>query len=192
MSIVKNKIIYTNKTNRIPTAREVIKDIISFKINIILIGSEAGKIYGLCDSLKDIDFLANNSTENTEKLFNYLKNFFDIHDINEFNKLDRIFLNTMDKPVEIFINPNFIGCNYDILKNNSHYITFYGSLVSLINIKDYIKYCVEYAISNNLSYTDKNSFFYPLSQEKINKYLSIMKQYNKLSLNLDQRYKDFV
>ena len=170
-------IIHKNKTFNVPSIPEIISSLIAYNIDVILVGSEAGQLHGLCYSTKDIDFLLNTSEENMFKLYTFLKQYFTINNYEEFLKVDRIILLTLDnKPIELFKKlvdeENKIDfLTFETIHQNFDYLSFYNMQVKVINVQDYISYIEKYA--NHF----KNM---PEHQEKYLKYQQILQNYSKM------------
>lgn len=152
---------YTNNTFNVPTNKEIITSLCFHKVDLILVGGEAGKLYNLCDSKKDIDFVLYNSKTNMQKLHNYLSTVFRIS-YEELTNLSRIKLVTKEKPIEFFKNSwlvDFEDCNKRV-----KYFEYYGNNIKVIDIEDYVSYIIVYlkhiqdnidTVTNKQKYLDK-------------------------------------
>ena len=161
-----------------PSVHEIISELNKYKLDIMLIGSEAGKIYKLCDSTKDIDFIVHPSKENTIKLFSYLQHNFEFNDMFEFNALEQIVLrNIENKNIELIKNPFCLSImfniqNYDTLKQNAKKIKYYDTYTDIISLEDYIdsiKRSIDYPC-----YRDNPEF-----NNKMLKYNTILDNFNR-------------
>lgn len=169
--------IYKNNTFNVPTTEEIITSLCHHNIDIILIGSEAGKLYNLCDSVKDIDFMINTSEENMKKMFVYLQQFFPIKNYQEFFELDRIVLRSLDrKPIEFIKKSNFV--TFESIISNTETFEYYNNQIRVINIHNYIEYIKKFKsyLQENLSnYKNKDKII-----KKIHKYTTLINNYNQL------------
>jgi hypothetical protein len=159
--------VYKNKVKLIPSIEEVISSLRSFDINFILIGSEVGKIYNLCEFTKDIDLLIDPSTKNFKKLYRYLKQHFNIN-FKSLCALDRIVLVVKEKTIEIFIR-DALFVDYDFNKKNHITEKFFNNIVTILPEEEYInsvKKCIIYHISKQ-------------NLESASKYINILNKYNK-------------
>jgi hypothetical protein len=184
--------IYKNKTWNILSIEEIISLLNKHQVNCILIGSEAGQIYNLCESTKDIDFMLDTSQENMLRLFNLLSEFFTLN-FEEFLSLNRIVIRTLDKkPIEfIFDFPisESEHINFQKIKNNENEIDFYGNRVKIISEKDYIDYITKltnylqqtYNISNE-SHVDFTKMPKSKYEIKVHKYNNIINLYKNRNL----------
>jgi hypothetical protein len=159
--------IYKNKTKLILSVEEVISSLRSFDVNFVLIGSEVGKIYNLCEHTKDIDLLINPSITNFKKLYRYLKQYFNIN-FKSLYALDRIVLVVKEKTIEIFIR-DALFVDYNFSKKNHITHKFFNNVVTILSEEEYIhsvKKCIMYHISEQ-------------SLESASKYINILNKYNK-------------
>jgi hypothetical protein len=159
--------IYKNKTKLILSVEEVISSLRSFDVNFVLIGSEVGKIYNLCEHTKDIDLLINPSITNFKKLYRYLKEYFDIN-FKSLYSLDRIVLLVKEKTIEIFIH-DALFVDYNFNKSNQIKHAFFNNIVTILSEGEYIdsvKKCIIY-------HTSKQNL------ESASKYINILNKHNK-------------
>jgi hypothetical protein len=106
---------------------------------MILIGSEAGQIYKLCNSKKDIDFLIDPNKQNLFKIYQFLQHYFDYNDFKNVMLLDNIRLKTNEKKyIELLKNPDLLSYK-DIVKNTTKH-TYFGQTIPVISEYDYIRY----------------------------------------------------
>jgi hypothetical protein len=177
--------IYKNKTWNTPSIAEIISLLNKHQVNCILIGSEAGEIYNLCESIKDIDFMLDTSEENMLRLFNLLSEFFTLN-FEEFLSLNRVVIRTLDKkPIEfIFDFPisESEHINFQKIKNNENEIDFYGNRVKVISIQDYVDYITKLSnylpIEKSIINTKIPESKYDIKIQKYNHAINLYKQRN--------------
>ena len=172
--------IYKNKTRLVPSIEKLIKLLNAHNIDMILCGSEAGNIYGLCSSTKDIDFILNEEINNKKRMFFMFKEFFDISSFEDFKEIKRIKIITLDKKhIEFFtsIEKDIIGITEDFqnIKDRSRKIKFYDSDINVVDIKDYITMIQNYKIYLESLMLDQYT-------DKIQKYNDIIMSYKKSCL----------
>lgn len=174
--------IYKNKTHSIPTIEKFIGLLKAYHVDMILCGSEAGYIYGLCNSIKDIDFILNDEINNKKRMFSMLKNFFCITSFDEFQEIHQIRIITLDKKqIEFFTHAekNIIGIsdNFESLKNRSLTVEFYNNDINIVSIEDYINIIQNY--KNYLESLNLDRY-----TEKIKKYNNIINSHKLLDNQL--------
>lgn len=159
--------VYNNKIKLIPSIEEVISSLLSFDIDFVLIGSEVGKIYNLCEFTKDVDLLINPSTSNFKKLHIYLKQYFDI-DFESLLTMNRIVFLPKEKIIDIFIN-DILFVDYNFNKKNHIIEKFFNNVVTILSEEEYIN-------------SVKKSIVYHTSEENwqsVSKYANILNKYNR-------------
>lgn len=158
--------VYKNKTKIIPSVEEVISSLHYFNIDFILIGSEVGKIYNLCEFTKDIDLLLNPSTKNFKKLHMYLKQHFDV-DFESLLSMGRIILLAKEKTIELFIY-DALFVEYDFSNKNRVTQKVFNNIITVLPEEEYIssvKKCIIY-------HTSKENW------TPVSKYTNILNKYN--------------
>lgn len=172
--------IYFNKTNNRLSVEQICTYLNKFSIDCILVGSQVGKFYRLCESSKDIDFILNMSPVNINNVFLFLSKFFPMQNIDQVISLDRIVLRSLDNTcVELFMltdaNMVFPCKEYNKLKQNSNLVTLYDNSVSCLSLNDYI-----ISIKNII----ERPFFAPSDhddfEKKMKKYQQILQNYSKM------------
>jgi len=152
-----------------PSVKDIISEFSINQINIILIGSEAGKIYNLCDSKKDIDFLIENTKENLNKLYCFLSKFFTLENFDDFTQHNRYILYPPnEKAIEIF-NHNGTFVTYEDIKEKKTIVNFYDENIYMIHLDDYIDY-----IKKAKKYYQNN-----FNSTNYKKYANILKVYQE-------------
>lgn len=172
--------IYFNKTNHRPSVEKICTYLNQFNIDCILVGSQVGKFYRLCESSKDIDLIVNMSPVNINNLFLFLSKFFPIKNIDQIISLDRIILRSLDNTcIELFMltdaNTVFPCKEYDKLKKNSNLVTLYDNSLYCLSLNDYIisvKNIIERPFFSDLDHDD--------FQKKMQKYQNILLTYSRL------------
>jgi hypothetical protein len=169
--------IYENKTHYIPSIQEIISSLNEYKVDIILVGGEAGKLYNLCKSENDIDFILNTSEDNMQNMFQYVSSVFNIPSYEEFKKLSRIMFVTQDsKPIDFIKNSKLV--NFDDINKRVKYFDYHEKKVKVINVEDYVSYIkvyLKYIEKNIDSYTNKQKYL-----DKIVRYKQLIDNYYSL------------
>ena len=158
--------LYKNKTKIIPSVEEVISSLCYYNVDFILIGSEVGKIYGLCEFTKDIDLLINPSTSNFQKLHIYLKQHFDVH-FESLLTMDRIVLLSKEKKIELFIY-DALFVEYDFNNRSGATQKAFNNTITILSEKEYIS-CVKKCI---IYHTSKENW------KQVSKYTNTLNKYN--------------
>jgi hypothetical protein len=169
--------IYKNKTHSVPSIEELISLLKAHDIDMILTGSEAGSVYNLCESVKDIDFMLNSEESNQKRMFLMLKKFFNFSNFDEFKKIDTIRMLTLDKKqIEFFTDKDreIVGItqSFQYFKSRSQKIKVYNSIIDVVHIEDYINIIQVYKIYLESYNPSKNT-------EKIEKYNNNIKFYEE-------------
>ena len=173
---------YKNKSKKIPTTKEIIGFLVEKNVDFILVGSQIGKYYGICEDPYDIDFLIPNSLSNTSKIFFILQEFFNVQSIDEILKIDILHLMPKEKiPIQLFKYPWNKDCNcliaseeYEKLKKDSTVINFYDYDINAISLKYYID-CMVFVVEC-LSLTNNRRDGFSLTN-KSKKYKQIIDNY---------------
>lgn len=158
--------LYKNKTKVVPSVEEVISSLCYYDVDFVLIGSEVGKIYGLCEFTKDVDLLINPSTSNFKKLHIYLQQHFDVN-FESLLTMDRIVLLAKDKKIELFIY-DALFVEYDFSNKSGIIQKVFNNTITILSEEEYIacvKKCIIYHTSNE-------------NWTPVSKYTNILNKYN--------------